>query len=274
MTGLESLYSLREAIPKIVKEITPRFIRKKINKKFFKYYFLLTNLKNLPQLNYPESGDYEYQKELIEIFNQKNKQTSFMTCPHLIELLLMRFKADENFNFLDIGGEKIDFYLDLKKKFKNIKYFLFNQMSMTEPFYKIKKDFNLKDLHVIDEFSEIFKEKYDFVNFGSCIQYFDNYEDLLLRINKISRYIFFSGTHLYDSNNENYKKYLVVKQVNVLPQVNYNFFFNRKSFFEIFEKNDFDLIFETTNLTDRVNYENFDSYIDNIHYSDFLFLKR
>ena len=93
-------------------------------------------------------------------------------------------------------------------------------------------------------------------------------------INKISRYIFFSGTHLYDSNNENYKKFIVVKQVNVLPQVNYNFFFNRKSFFEIFEKNDFDLIFETTNLTDRVNYENFDSYIDNIHYSDFLFLKR
>ena len=40
-----------------------------------------------------------------------------MTCPHLMELLLMKFDNNQNFNFLDIGGEKIDFYLSLKKNF-------------------------------------------------------------------------------------------------------------------------------------------------------------
>ena len=272
--NLDKLYSIREAIPKIIKKVIPRFIRQKINKKFFKYYFLITKLKNLPQLNYPESGDYEYQKELISIFNEKKSQTSFMTCPHLTELLLMRFKTNENFNFLDVGGEKIDFYLDLKKKFKNVKYFLFNQKSMTEPFYKIRKELNINDFYIIDEFSEIFKENYDFVNFGSCIQYFNNYEELLEKINKISKYIFFSGTHLYDSDNKIFEKNIVVKQVNVLPTINYNFFFNRKKFFEIFKKDDFDLLFEASNLTDRVNYKNFYSHVKNIQYSDFLFLKR
>lgn len=274
MTNLDKLYSIRERIPKIIKKIIPRFIRQKINKKFFKYYFLPSNLKNLPQLNYPISGDYEYQKNLIKSFDEKKKQTSFMTCPHLLELLLMKFNNNENFNFLDVGGEKIDFYLDLKKNFKNAKYFLFNQKSITEPFHKIQKEFNFNDFFVIDDLQKIFEKKYDFVNFGSCIHYINNYEELLQRISDISKCIFFSGTHLYDSENEVYKKNMVVKQVNVLPKVNYNFFYNRKTFFEIFEKKDFELIFESINLTDKVNYENFDSIVKNVQYSDFLFSKK
>ncbi len=274
MINLDKLYSIREGIPKIVKKMIPRFIRQKINKIFFKYYFLPTNLKNLPQLNYPVYGDYEYQKNLIKIFNEKKKQTSFMTCPHLLELLLMKFNNFENLNFLDVGGEKIDFYLDLKKNFKNAKYFLFNQKSITEPFHEIQKKYNFNDFFVIDDLPEIFKKKYDFVNFGSCIHYINNYEELLQRISEISKYIFFSGTHLYDSDNEIFKKNMVVKQVNTLPKVNYNFFYNRKTFFEIFEKKDFELIFESLNLTDMVNYENFNSNIKNIQYSDFLFSKK
>ena len=274
MINLDKLYSIREGIPKIIKKITPRFIRQKINKRFFKYYFLPANFKNLPHLNYPVNGDYEYQKNLINSFDEKKKQTSFMTCPHLLELLLMKFNNNENFNFLDVGGEKIDFYLDLKKNFKNAKYFFFNQKSITEPFHKIQKEFNFNDFFVIDDLQKIFEKKYDFVNFGSCIHYINNYEELLQRISDISKYIFFSGTHLYDSENEIYKKNMVVKQVNILPKVNYNFFYNRKTFFEIFEKKDFELIFESLNLTDKVNYENFDSVVKNIQYSDFLFSKK
>ena len=81
-----------------------------------------------------------------------------MTCPHLLELLLMKFKNYENLNFLDVGGEKIDFYLDLKKNFKNAKYFLFNQKSITEPFHEIQKEYNFDDFFVIDDLEEIFKK--------------------------------------------------------------------------------------------------------------------
>ena len=267
MINLDQLYTIREKIPKNIRRILPKIIRRLINKKIFKYYFLKTDLKNLPNLNYPQKGSLEYQKNLIKIFNNIKIQTSSMTCPHLIELLLMKFKTDESFNFLDIGGEKIDFYLSLK-------YFLYNQKSMIEQFHQIKLEFKYNDFHIIDNFEEIFKDNYDFVNFGSCIQYFDNYEEVLKRITNNSKYVFFSGTHLYDSLTEDFNKNIIVKQVNVLPQTNYLYFFNRKNFFKIFTEKEYELIFESKNLTDKINYGNFENYFKNVQYSDFLFSKK
>tara|TARA_B100000579_G_scaffold72283_1_gene55287 strand:+ start:252 stop:1079 length:828 start_codon:yes stop_codon:yes gene_type:complete len=274
MFNLDLLYTIREKIPKNIRRILPKIIRRQIDKKFFKYYFLKTNLRNLPHFNYPEKGNLEYQKKLIEQFNFLKKQTSFMTCPYLMELLSTKFDTDKIFNILDIGGEKIDFYLSLKKKFKNAKYFLYNQKSMTDPLYKIKSEFDYKDFHIIDEFNKISNKNYDFVNLGSCIQYFDNYEEVLKKITKNSKYVFFSGTHLYDSSEKIFKKKIVVKQVNVLPQINYLFFFNRNNFFKTFLEKKYDLVFEKKNLTDEVNYDNFKNFLKNIQYSDFLFSKK
>ena len=273
MFSLDLLYTIREKIPKNIRRILPKIIRRQIDKRFFKYYFLQTNLRNLPNLNYPEKGNLEYQKKLIEQFSSKNNQSSFMTYPNLIELLSERFKTDEIFNFLDIGGEKIDFFLNLKKNFKNVRYFLYNQKSITESFHKIRSEFNYKNFFIIDEFDQISNENFDFINLGSCIQYFDNYEKLLAKITLNSKFIFFSGTHLYTSSDEALKKNIVVKQVNVLPQINYLYFFNRKSFFKIFLENDYNLEFEKKNLTDEVNYDNFKNFLKDIQYSDFLFSK-
>ena len=274
MLNLDLLYTIREKIPKNVRRILPKIIRRQIDKSFFKYYFLKTNFKNLPHLNYPEKGNLEYQKELIKKFNFSKKQSSFMTYPNLIKLLSSKFEFDKILNILDIGGEKIDFYLSLKENFKNVRYFLHNQKSITNSFHMIKSEFDYKNFYIVDELNEILTENFDFVNFGSCIQYFDNYEEVLKKITKNSKYIFFSGTHLYDSSNEIFKKNIVVKQVNVLPQINYLFFFNRKNFFKIFFDNEYDLVFEKQNLTDKVNYDNFNNFLQNIQYSDFLFSKK
>lgn len=267
MINLDQLYSIKQKIPKFIRRIFPKF-------DIFRYYFLKTNLNNLPKKNYPEEGNLEYQISLIEKFKILKRQSSSMTCPHLIQLLLLKYSPDQNFSFLDIGGEKIDFYLILKKKFKNIKYYLFNQKQMLKPFYEIKEIYNYKDLNLVDNYEELLATSYDFVNLGSCIQYFDDYETFLKKIQKNSKYIFFSATHLYDSSDKNYDKDIIVKQVNVLPQENYLYFFNRKKFFELFEEKNFELVFENENLTDNVNYNNFKSYLDNIQYSDFLFLKK
>ena len=274
MLNLDLLYTIREKIPKNVRRILPKIIRRQIDKSFFKYYFLKTNFKNLPHLNYPEKGNLEYQKELIKKFNFSKKQSSFMTYPNLIKLLSSKFEFDKILNILDIGGEKIDFYLSLKENFKNVRYFLHNQKSITNSFHMIKSEFDYKNFYIVDELNEILTENFDFVNFGSCIQYFDNYEEVLKKITKNSKYIFFSGTHLYDSSNMIFNKNIVVKQVNVLPQINYLFFFNRKNFFKIFFDNEYDLVFEKQNLTDKVNYDNFNNFLENIQYSDFLFSKK
>lgn len=273
MFNLDLLYTIRGKIPKNIRRIIPKIIRRQIDKRFFRYYFLKTKLKNLPQLNYPEKGNLEYQKKLIELFDLSKNQSSFMTYPQLIKLLTTKFETDKIFNFLDIGGEKIDFYLNLKKNFKNVKYFLYNQKSITDTFHKIKLEFNYNDFYVIDKLDEILNMNYDFINLGSCIQYFDNYEDVLKKITKNSKYIFFSGTHLYDSEESVFEKNIVVKQVNVMPQINFLYFFNRKNFFKIFFEKKYNLEFENKNLTDKVNYDNFKSHLKNISYSDFLFEK-
>ena len=252
----------------------PKFIRRKIKKKFFNYYFLPTALKILPQTNYPQQFYYNHQKDLITKFKLENRQSSFMTCPHLIALLSMKFKNNQEFSFLDIGGEKIDFYLDLKKNFKNIKYYVFNQKNLLDIFLKLKSDFNLEDLNVISEISEIYNNQYDFVNFGSCIQYFNDYEDLLNKItNKENQYIFFSGMPNYTSDNKVFKKDMVIKQINVLPQINHLYFINKEYFYNIFFKKKYILLFEQKNMTDNVDFSNFKNLLKTTQYTDVLFEK-
>ena len=274
MISLEKLYFLKEKTPNLIKKCFPNFLRRKINKIFFQYYFLETNLKELPKLNYPSSENLLYQKNLIKKFDITNYQNSFMTCPHLIELLLMKFKVEERLDFLDIGGENIDFFLSLNNKFKNLNYFLFNQPSINNTFKKIKSEYNFENLNIIDNLKKILQKRYDFINFGSCIQYFNEYEEFLKKISNNSKCIFFSGTHLYESPHVQFDKKFVVKQMNVLPQINFLYFFNRSKFFEILIKKNFELMFEKKNLTDKVNYENFRRNLQNISYSDFLFLKK
>ena len=274
MININQLYAFREKIPKKIRKFFPKPIRRKINQIFFRYYYLKEDLKRLPDLNYPDEESFEDQKMLIQKFDITKNQTSFMTYPNLIELLKKKFTPDESFNFLDVGGEKIDFYLNLKKNFKHVNYFLFNQKFMNKTFHQIQNEFKFNNFHIINETEEIFKKNYDFVNFGSCIQYFENYENLLKKITNNSKILFFSGTHLYDSSDEKFEKNIIVKQVNLLPQVYYLYFFNRKNFFEILEEKSFSLIFENKNLTDNVNYDNFKSYLNDIQYSDFLFEKK
>lgn len=260
--------------PRFLKQLIPKFIKKKIKKKFFPYYFLLSNLKQLPYFNYINNNCYEEQKELVYKFKIYQKQSSFMTSPYLHELLLMRYQFSKSLNFLDIGGEHIDFFLQLNKNFSNLKYYVFNIEKINNNFKKIKKEYSFKNLVVIQDLNSIFNNKYDFINIGSAIQYFNNYEIVLKNITKISNNIFFSGTVLFESNKEDYKKHVITEQINCFPDKNYCYFFNKKYFFSFFYKKGFSLLFLKKNLTDNVNFENFKNVFKKIEYEDFFFYKK
>jgi len=116
-------FELRNKIPKFLKKLIPKFIRKKINKKFFNFYFIPTNNSNLLNDNYINNNNYDYQKKLIDDYKHNFQQNSSMTCPHLIELLLIKFNSDEEIMFLDMGADNIDFFLELNSKFRNVKIF-------------------------------------------------------------------------------------------------------------------------------------------------------
>ena len=186
-----------------------------------------------------------------------------MTCPYLHQLILMKYNPNDNFSFLDMGGEYIDFFLELKKNFKNVKYYIFNLEKITNDFSKLKFDYKYQNLNVITQIDEVFNKKFDFVNFGSCIQYFDNYETILKNITENSNQIFFSGTTLFETEQENYKRHVITKQVNVFPEINYCYFFNKQFFYNFFYEKNFNLIFESKNTTDNVNFKNFISLFKN-----------
>ena len=121
---------------------------------------------------------------------------------------------------------------------------------------------------------DIKKNEYDFINFGSTIQYVPNFENIVTEIiNYAKKYIFFSRTHFYDKLTSNNEK-IVVKQVNVLPTIHYCYFFYLKSFLKIFEERDFQIIFKKKSLADGVNYNNFGDKYGSIQYIDLLLGKK
>lgn len=267
-------FELRNKLPKFLTKLMPKFIKKKINKKFFNFYFIPTNYSKLLNDNYINNNNYDYQKKLIDNYKHNFQQNSFMTtCPHLIELLLMKFNSDEEIMFLDMGADNIDFFLELNSKFKNVKYFFCNLKSVNSIFEKLKNENSYKNMFIINTIDEVSNKKFDFINFGSSIEYFENYEFVLNKVSKIGKNIFFSGTTLFETKNEKYNKHIIVKQVNMYPDINYLYFFNKQYFYSIFLKNNFKLLFEKKNLTDNVNYHNFHKIFEKTNYVDFLFSK-
>ena len=97
------------------------FLKKNSKKKLarvFNIYFIPTSLNALPENNYSMKHDINYQKELIEKFGS-NSISSFNTYPKILEKLVILFPdKNSHFNFLDFGGENIDFYLKLKNIIK------------------------------------------------------------------------------------------------------------------------------------------------------------
>ena len=253
-------------------EKLPKLLIRKIRKKF-NIHFIPTDKKVLSEQNYPLVHNYEAQNELIKHFKLKKKQTSFNTCRYLIPLLTLIFEKNNNFNFLDIGGENIDFYLELKEKFPFVKYFVFNQKIILDNFKKIKIENNLKDFNLIYNVDNLSENNYDFINLGSVIQYIKEYQKLLLKLIDVSNnYIFFSGTHLFNSGKKK-EDNIIVKQVNLLPHVSYLYFICKEYFYKNFFNNGYKIVFETKNHTSNTNYKNFEKTIEGIEYTDVLFKK-
>ena len=253
--------------------ILPKFILRKIKKKY-KIYFVPTHLKYLPINNCPIPSTAVVQERIIQNFNKIGELVSFHTCPYLLQLLTLIFKEEEKFNFLDFGGENIDFYLYLKKNFKNVNYYIINQGEINQNFIFLKSKHKLENFTIIENLNKLSNYNFDFINFGSVIQYVENYDDVLQKIMKVSKkYIFFSATHFYHKNSTSNEK-IVVKQINALPEKIFCYFFEFESFMKKFYDNKFKLVFKEKNKTDdNVHYKNFENLLENTTYTDLLIVK-
>ena len=137
MTILNSIYKSN------ITNFIPKYFLRKLKKKF-NYYFIEINKEELPENNHPTSITFYEQKKLIENFNHEN-YIPWTTCPYLVQLLKLIFiDESKDYNFLDFGGENINHYLYLKRNFKNIKYFYYDQKKNNEIISEIKKKISFK----------------------------------------------------------------------------------------------------------------------------------
>ena len=248
-----------------------KFFPKTVNRKLLRRYnifFVPTDLKTLPKNFYPISTNLKDQIKLILKYDSKKKLIKFNTKKDLDILLKNVFKK-KKFNYLDIGGDNIDLYLKLKNNLNIKNYFIYNFKDVIEVFKKIKFKFKMKNLYPITSIKKL--DNIDFVNFGSSIQYFKNYNIFLKKIiKKKPKYIFFSGTNFFGDNI--HKEKLIVKQTNILPHTVYLYFFNLKKFIIFFKENNYKLVFYQKNKFLKSKYKNFYPLLNKILYLDILFV--
>jgi hypothetical protein len=273
-----SIYAFKEYLKKVtpnfIKNIFPRMLRVKIYSKIFPFYFIPTNLNKLPNINFIDDyNNLDTQHKYIDKFYTNFKQNSEMTFPNLTQELHKKFNADSKFKFLDIGGEYIDFYLELNKNFKNIEYYFHNIENINNIFNQLKKNYNFNNLFIIDRLEEISNNHFDFINLGASLQYIEDYEILLDKITNLKSYVLISAIPVYKSKNKSQNKFIIVKQAKNSAG-NYLYFFNKDYLFSIFKNKNFDIILEQDNPTDNVNLKNFEKIVDEISYLDLIFHKK
>tara|TARA_B100002051_G_C16602526_1_gene568818 strand:- start:95 stop:895 length:801 start_codon:yes stop_codon:yes gene_type:complete len=228
-----------------------KFLAKKIFK-FTKYFFVETKFKNLPILNYPlNEKHFDFPGENSALTNDK----PYLSYSHLPDLLSIIYKENNKISFLDYGAANLNLYYYLDKKFENFKYYFVDQEIIKEKVDEIiqEKKFNNIFLKEIEHINE----KLDMVYFGSSLQYLENYKNCLIKCCKKTRYILISQLPVFF--NSNLSDTIVMKQLNMHPEINYLYLFNFEPLVTFLNKNNYNLVEKNINkVTKFLNFKNFD----------------
>ena len=241
------------------------FIAKKIFK-IFKIFFVKSKLTELPEKNYFISKDY-LRRELVDGINFK-KIKPYITYTHLIDLISV-IKKDQ-VNFFDYGAGNLNLFYYLLNKFKNINYYFFDQPIVTETLKDYKDEKKLDNLMINPNLEEI---KIDLVYFGSSLQYLKNYKQDILKFKNNSEYLIISQSPFF-KNKDLDSEFIILKQINMHPNINFLYAFNYYYFIDFMKKNNFVLVNESFNrVTKFLNFKNFKDEYKQIDMYDLFFKK-
>lgn len=234
--------------------------------RIFNIYFVPTEKKYLPNENHPLQNLDTFFDSQYENFN--NKKFDFNK--DLYRSLINNFSKNQSIKLLDFGGENIDLYLFLKKKFSKIKIYVINQPKLN---YRIKNFVIKKEISNINILTNIDKIKnlhFDYVYFGSSLQYVKNYNKILkILLKKKIKYIYISAASFFNSDILGDK--IVLKQLNLLPSVLYCYSFNYRYILTLFKNNGYTEISKKKNSYKKINFRNFPI---EIKYLNILFKKK
>jgi len=241
------------------------FIAKKIFK-IFKIFFVETELEVLPSNNY-KLNEEDIVRECEKLQTIKNHEKPYITYTHLVDLITV-MPRNNLFNFFDYGAGNLNLYHYLNKKIKNLNYFFYDQEKIIKILKNDKKIISLNNLKINFDIND---NKYDLVYFGSSLQYLQNYEREIFKFKKKTRYLLISQTPFF--KNENFdKKVIILKQINMHPNINYLYAFNYDYFINYMKNNNFKLVEKNFNrVTKFLNFKNFKDDFQNIDMYDLLF---
>ena len=222
-----------------------------------KIYFNLSDKKKLPQNNYPLTNLNKLFETQYSNYLQQNKKLNL----DIYNLFKKYFKKNSKIKLLDYGGENLDLYLFLKDKYPNIKIIVVNQLKLVNFLKKFLKKRKIENIKVFNNFYKIKNIKFDFVYFGSSLQYIKNYEKILdLVVKSSSKYIYISASSFFYGDLA--KKNIIVKQLNLLPIIMYCYLLNFNFIRKYFDKKNFIILSKKRNPFKKINYRNFEFKID------------
>ena len=173
----------------------PKFFARKIFK-FFKIFFVDTDLKYLPLNNHPTKVDINLQHKIIENINKKFYKP-FNTCSYLLEILSIYSNFKNTFKFYDFGANDIGTYLYLSKYLDKFEYIYHDLPGYNKEIKKIAKEKKWENFSVDFDF-ELINEPLDFGFFGSSIHYVPNYKSILEKFfNNQTKYLIFAHTPFF-----------------------------------------------------------------------------
>ncbi len=227
-----------------------KFIAKKIFK-IFKRFFVETDLKSLPTVNYPLNNDHINLNSDILFEDNKKPYLSYFDLPNLLSAI---YRSKNKINILDYGAANLNLYYFLNQNFENIRYYFEDQLIIKKKVDEIIKEKKLQNIF-LNGTSPIY-EDFDIIYFGSSLQYINDYKSCLRNCCKKTKYILIAQLPVFF--NSALPETVVLKQLNMHPDINYLYLFNFDPLISIMEKHNFSLKEKNINkVTKFLNFKNF-----------------
>ena len=223
--------------------------------RLFKIYFVPTQKKKLPLNNHPTIKLENFFENQFN--NYKNKTFNL----DVYKILKKNFKSESKIRFLDYGGENLDLYLFLKEKFPKIKIMVVNQVKVNLYLQKVIINKKVKFIKVIKNMKSLKNISFDFIHFGSSLQYIKNYEKILnLLLKNSSVFFYISATGFFYDKIKIKEK--IIKQVNLLPVIMYCYIINFNYLKALFKTKNFKISLKKSNSYKKINFKNFEMQVD------------
>lgn len=252
----------------LIKSLTPpilwNFIRKKVTTEvknttyegiYSSFQEVLDNFtQSSTEYNSPESAEQSYHKAKLRFSQLKSETTPNLSWENSRLNLFPAFLATQvrltPLSILDIGGGLGVSYVDLKSSCPNIKvdYTIYELPEVAKQGEQLSKEIN--DLKFVSDLPQY--NRLDCVLFGSSLQYFENYAQVIDKVcSNNPDYVVLTDHPM------GYFNSFICAQVNMKDRVIPRFVFNIDEIVSLFNKNKYKLILKSLNFYPFHNFENY-----------------